>query len=497
MRISINSDLARLLDVVKDVLDEGQTLYIVGGAVRDLLLGHSLHDLDFVMPVNPIRTAKRAAKKLGVGFFVLDDERHTSRVVYHQPEDTLFPLDFVQFTGGSLLEDLSKRDFTINAMAVSIHDLKTLIDPLGGEEDLEAGLLKACSATALLDDPVRVLRAVRLALQFDLDYAPGLDDLIKAAAQHLPETSPERQRDEFFRILSGPDATLGMRQCFDFKIFDVLIPELSKQSAAPVSPPHTQTLLDHTFSVVEHYASLLAVIGERAPDYVTSPWWLLQAVEVLEPFADRITDYFNEELTPTRKKTCLVLLGALLHDIGKPAVCENDEDGHLGFSGHARVGAEIAWETTRRLQMSNLEGTWIQTLVLHHPSLLPMMNAEGLPERREIYRFYHQAGDAGIAIVLLSLAATLATSERELEQERWMKNLWVARRLLEAWWEEYDSVISPELFLDGNDLQDQFGISPGKAIGNMLAALREAQASGFVESEKEARAFVEHEMKKN
>ena len=213
MRLWTDPFITSIIAAVQQGLDPDQEVYLVGGAVRDLLLGRDLHDLDFAMGENPVPLTRKIARALNAGFFVLDDARHTTRVVYHRPDGSDFSLDFVQFTGVDLEDDLRHRDFTLNAIAVDIRQPDTLIDPLGGQADLEADLLRACSDQALLDDPVRALRAVRLAIQFDLDYAPGTETLIQAAAAHLPEATIERQRDELFRILEGSDPAQGLREC--------------------------------------------------------------------------------------------------------------------------------------------------------------------------------------------------------------------------------------------------------------------------------------------
>ncbi len=219
MRLAFNLNEEGLLRTVREALAPGQACYLVGGAVRDYLLGRPLHDLDFALPEDPTHLAKRVANRLGVGCFVLDDQRHTGRVVYKTPKGHPFPLDFVQFTGETLEEDLANRDFTLNAMALSVEDLNEVIDPLQGQADLKQGLLRPCSLHALADDPVRILRAVRLAKQFSLAYAPGLDEMAWAAAWDLHKP---RRRDSVMNCSeSSRDRTLqdGIAEAVTFLCF--------------------------------------------------------------------------------------------------------------------------------------------------------------------------------------------------------------------------------------------------------------------------------------
>lgn len=497
MRLKFNSDLFSLLDLIRSECRPGQELYLVGGAVRDVLLGQKLHDLDFVMLDNPTSLAKSIAKRLKADFFVLDDDRHTARVVYHNLEGNYFPLDFVQFTGESLLEDLENRDFTINAMAVSIFDLTAVIDPLDGQTDLTEGRIRACSNRALLDDPVRVLRGIRLALQFNFKFAQGLDVLMREAAAHLPETSYERQRDELFKILEGPHPSVGVAQCRQFQVFETLIPPLVAQEAVPASPPHVLPLFDHTISVVDHYHLLLQRLHPDSEDGENTPWWLDQFVSSLGQFSNELNEYFNEELTPGRTKRGLALLGAVLHDIGKPLTVKTGEDGRLHYYDHDNVGADLAWEAAQHLQLSKAESAWLRTLVRDHMRLLSLANAEEPPSRRSVYRFFNAVGEVGVAITLLSLADTLATYGQDLPQDKWHTKVSISQVLMTAWWEKRDAVISPLLLLNGHDLQKYFGLKPGKQIGRLMADLAEAQASGEILTEEEARAFIRAKLAKN
>lgn len=338
MRLTFKPEIKHLLDLIRWELEEERDLYLVGGAVRDALLDREIHDLDFAMGDDPTALARRVAKRLKAGFFVLDDERHTARVYYRASQGVFSPLDFVQFTGGGLEEDLRSRDFTINAMAVSLKEDDQIIDPLHGRADLSAGLLRLCSPQALLDDPVRVLRGIRLALQFGFKFVEELPAQLRAAAGSLAATSYERQRDEFFKILEGPDPGEGMRTCRKFGVFDTLIPPLIEQEGIPASPPHTLPLFDHTIDAVATYGKLLDRICSEDVTQDQSPWWLSHAAAELSGFSKEVESFFAEEITLGRSRRGLALFGALIHDIGKPLTMKTGEDDRLHYRGHARVG---------------------------------------------------------------------------------------------------------------------------------------------------------------
>jgi len=497
MRLWTDPFITSIISAILEALDLGQEVFLVGGAVRDLLLGRDLHDLDFAMGENPVRLSRKVARALNAGFFVLDDERHTTRVVHHRPDGREFPLDFVQFTGVDLEDDLRHRDFTLNAIAVEIQQPDRLIDPLNGRVDLEAGLLRTCSDEALLDDPVRALRAVRLMIQFGLAYAPGTPELIRAAAVHLPNSTIERQRDELFRILEGPDAARGLRECQGFGLLAALVPLLEAQAEIPASPPHHYPLLEHTFRVVETCQQIMDGFAQGMELGGDAPLWLTEVVVAFEPYISQQQSYYAAEVTPGRSVRSLALLGALLHDIAKPKTLTEDEQGRFHYYGHDRIGAEMTWEIARRSQLSNAEAKWLSTLVRYHMRLLPMARSENGPDRKTLYKFFRDAGEVGAAIAILYLADTRATYGPELLQEKWDRALRAARMVLQTWWQEQDEVVAPKLLLNGNDIKKEFNLAPGALIGSLIDSLREAQASGEVGDRGAACAFIIRQLEKN
>lgn len=468
MRLALNPNEEGLLRTVREALTPGQACYLVGGAVRDYLLGRPLHDLDFALPENPTHLAKRVANRLNVGYFVLDDQRHTARIVYETPDGQAFPLDFVQFTGETLEDDLANRDFTLNAMALSVEDLSEVIDPLKGQLDLKQGLLRPCSLHALVDDPVRILRAVRLTKQFSLDYAPGLGELAQAAARDLPNTSAERQRDELFRILEGPEPAGGLADAERFGVFSIMLPDLGKPDEEEVKSAR----LDQALSAATYFRTILQLLNpfEVQAYSQESPLGIL--VNEFEPFREKLHEYFTEEITMGRPKSSLTLFSLLL--MGK-SISENVP--------------ELAWESARRYQLSIAEADWVRALIQENQAVGVLAGPSELPDRRAIYHYFKKTGKVGVAIALLFLAKCLAEPGK-LSIAEWNRQLRIVQMLLNAWWEEHREVINPHMLLNGRDLQREFGLLPGAMIGQLLEELKEAQASGDVSTLDEARTFI-------
>jgi len=200
-----------LLERIAQALPAAQPVYLVGGAVRDAMLGRPVHDLDFVLGGDGMGIARALANRLGAAYYPLDESRGYARVVLQEAGATRFMLDFAPFDGPDLESDLHRRDFTLNAMAVEVHNPQQVFDPLGGAADLWAKRLRACTPQAFANDPVRILRAVRQAAALGLKIQPETRTWMRQAVPLLEQTSPERLRDELLRMLGGRQPAASLR----------------------------------------------------------------------------------------------------------------------------------------------------------------------------------------------------------------------------------------------------------------------------------------------
>jgi tRNA nucleotidyltransferase/poly(A) polymerase len=201
-----------LLERIRLALPAGVPVYLVGGAVRDALLGRTVHDLDFAVPADALNTARRLADQIGAAYYPMDSERDIARLVLVlADEGERYVIDFAAYQGPDLESDLRNRDFTINALAVDVRQPQALLDPLGGLADLLGKRLRACSPASFQADPLRILRAVRQAAALNLKIVPESLALMRQAVARLPDVSVERLRDEFFRIIDGSQPATALR----------------------------------------------------------------------------------------------------------------------------------------------------------------------------------------------------------------------------------------------------------------------------------------------
>jgi len=477
-----------LIDKVRDVLP-GQEMYLVGGAVRDILLNRLSRDLDFALPSKGISLARRVANALKADFMVLDDERDTGRVIVTESDGTRTFLDFATYRGNSLEEDLRARDFTINAIAFDLH-AQTLIDPFNGASDLRAKVIRACSPTSLSDDPVRILRAVRQAAAFEFKIELETRKAMKQAASLLPSVSPERQRDELFKMLEGPKPDASMRALEMLGIFPYLLPELPALKSIQQSAPHIHDVWEHTLSVLGHLERILAALapGYNAED--TKDLFTGLLTLRIGRFREQFAEHFAESLNTDRSVRAALFFAALYHDIQKPATKSIDESGRIRFFDHDVKGAEVATNRARAFNLSNDEVERITKIVANHmrfhffSSRLEGDKRE--PSRKAIYRFFRDSGKAGIDLILLGLADLRGTQGPTLSQETWTAALDVARILLENYWEKPQETVTPPRLLDGNEVMSELGLEPGRIIGQLLEAIREGQATGTVVNREQA-----------
>src|SRR5574341_302470 len=237
-----------------------QEIYLVGGAVRDLLLNRVSHDFDFAVPKDAVSLARRAASALHADFYVLDESFDTARLIVSTSDGGRDLLDFAAFRGPDLEADLRGRDFTINAIAFDLRN-QTTLDPLNGASDLRAKIIRACSDSSLNDDPIRILRGVRLAAAFEFKIDSHTRRSMKQAAHLLPSVSPERQRDELFRILEGQRPDASLRALGLLNVFPHLLPELSVLKHVEQPAPHVYNVWEHTLSVIQHLERILASLA--------------------------------------------------------------------------------------------------------------------------------------------------------------------------------------------------------------------------------------------
>ncbi len=401
-------------------------------------------------------------------------------------ENEPWQIDITSYAG-DIERDLLRRDFTVNAMALElagfVKDNVHLIDPSGGEEDLKKGLLRQVSDRIFDDDPSRLLRAVRLARELNLEIEPITEDSIRLCSHLIGQVASEKTREEFLKILAMPYSGNAVRYLDDLGLLCKIVPELEPMKGVKQPKEHYWDVFDHS---VECMASLEFLLHES--DWVYGR----NHLRAMVPWSAEIEEHFTEEIGGGSSRRTLLKLGALLHDIAKPGSKSINEDGRIRFIGHTRDGAAIAAAVLERLRFSSRETAYIEKLVYHH--LHPaQMSDGGLPTSRAIYRYFRDTEGAGVDIIYLALADYLAVAGPRVDEEEWRAHIEQVKYILEVH-RKQESEILPVKLISGNDIMQEFKLDPGSNIGRLLTLVREAQAAGEINTREEALNLVRHEL---
>jgi putative nucleotidyltransferase with HDIG domain len=481
MTASPHESLARTLARVHAFAQaRGLAVHIVGGLLRDQHLGRpAAANVDLAVPRGALEHAAALAAELRAAFVPLDPDAGTARVVVGGADERL-ELDVSDYRGPTLEEDLRRRDFSMNAMAVALGDWLRdparpgpVMDPTGGREAMARRELVPCSPQALAEDPLRLLRALRFQAQLGFTLHPSLPDLMRRAAEGLAAVSGERVRDELLAICATDAAAPALAALDGLGVLDVLVPELIPGRGMDQGGYHHLDVLGHQVEAVRQADRILADFAEFA-----------------EPLRGPLAAYCAETLIERRPRKSLIKLGCLLHDVGKPVNRQVHEDGEIWFIGHEHSGADIARRVVERLRLANREADLVCQLVRHH--LRPgFLSREPALTPRAIYRFYKDLGEHGPACLLTWWSDRMATRGPRSRLDQLDQQRQVVETLLTPYFFKPEEVIRPPRLVDGHDLMQRFRLPPGPRIGELLGLVEEAQAEGRVRTPEDAFALVQ------
>jgi putative nucleotidyltransferase with HDIG domain len=443
----------------------GTPAWVVGGAVRDRLLGRPTVDLDLVVAADPSALARVLAGACDGSAFRLSEQHAAWRVL---APDGAWHVDLMPLEAG-IEEDLGRRDFTINALAEPL-DGGSLLDPHGGQADLEAGRLRMVSEQGFADDPLRVLRAARLACELGLEIEPDTAAAARAHAPELARVAPERLFAELRHVVCSPAPLRGIELMDRVGATPVVLPELAALRGIEQSEYHHLDVYQHTLAVLAEVIELERDPGRAAGEHAPAVASLLA-----EPLADELT------------RGGALRFGALLHDVAKPHTRAYTPEGRVTFIGHDELGSELAAAALRRLRASGRLRAHVAGLVRNHLRLGFLVHERPLA-RRALHRYLRACEPVEVDVTLLSIADRLATRGRRAEQAI-AAHLELAREVIgEAL--EWRSAGPPAPLLRGQELAEMLGIGPGPEIGRLLAALEEAQFAGDVLTREDALALA-------
>jgi poly(A) polymerase len=453
-----------------EALGGGEGAWIAGGAVRDAALGRPVTDLDLAVAGDPGPVAKALGRALGEHAFELSAEFGTWRVV---APSRGWQIDVTVLRGATIEDDLAARDFTVGAVAVPLAGGEA-IDPFEGLADLERGVLRAVGPRSFEEDPLRLLRAARLAAQLSLTIDGETMRLAHASAARAAEPAGERRLAELRQLLGGPDPLRGLALLDQLHVTRVVLPELEATKGVGQGPNHHLDVHGHTIEVLERTLDIEADLAR----YVGEDRAAEAAAFLAEPLADEMD------------RAVALRFGALLHDIAKPAT-RAEVDGFVGFRGHDAVGVETIGQIMGRLRASRKLTRYLQALTREHLRLGFMIRDVPLPPRR-VHEYLRATEPVTVDVTLLTVADRLAARGAGpiARPEMVEAHLKLAREMVAAgldWHREGP----PRPLLRGDEIASELGIE-GPAIGEKLAELEAAQYAGEVTDRATALGLLRH-----
>ena len=460
------------------VLEElGVTSYLVGGSVRDAILGKTTRDVDIVLCGSANQAGDVLADSLHGHKIRIDFERDAARVIVGD-QDHRVVVDLLSLPRDGILPDLRRRDFTINAIATPLESavLGTwdLIDPLDGTQDIASKTIRAVSGGVFTEDPVRLLRAVRLSAENGFAIEPGTETLIRSFAPRLAESSPERTRSELLRILAARGAANWVRLMDSLGLLSVVFPELDH--ARDVSQPK-----EHYYDVFGHLVAALDYA-----DQVVSSRYEYDFVREMMPRFDGMDTYFGQDASDGHTRGTFLKLTALLHDIAKPQTKTIESSGRVRFFGHSDMGEELAENILARLRVGRRGVGMVRSMVRHHLRPRQMGNKGELPTNRAIHRYYRDLGDVALDTLYLNMADFLAARGPLITPAEMRNQVSIISHILMVGPQNQSVVSSRKGLLTGHDIMSELQIESGPLVGQLLKSVAQAEAKGRIKTRDEA-----------
>lgn len=425
---------------------DSQDAFLVGGSVRDFLSGRQPDDYDIVVIKEPESFARQLAAKTKGAFVKLGKaDMVVFRVVAH---NIIF--DISPPKGACLEDDLCRRDFTLNALAIELSSGK-LTDPAGGLSDLRDKLIRMVSDKSFTDDPLRLLRAFRMAAAFDFTIEAQTLEAVKKYAPLISRSAGERIHAEMLKIFCQSDAYPYLVQMAETGLLFAIFPELSALKGCIQNHHHAHDAFNHTMSAFYYLEKNLkdADIG--------------------------------------REQAALLKCAVLFHDIGKPYTRTSDENGEIHFYGHEQKSADMFMAIAGRLKFSNAEERFIEAVIRHHlkPLFLFQADQKNALTSKAITRFFMKYGEYAPFLLLHAIADHQGKGSN-------VSGNFIAfmKELTDRFQNRFKPKSRQPPLITGRDLIREFNLQPSPLFKKILTMIEEERLSGNLENRQQAMARV-------
>lgn len=490
MQYPINKSLLELCTTLAKNRLPGEKVYLVGGMVRDILLDQSIHDIDIAYSGDVKSFSKKVADSLDAPFFMLNENFHTARIVNTKENNTWQYMDVIRLQGENIEEDLEKRDFTINAMALDLDSIDQLIDPLRGARDLQNKMIVACSRKSFQNDPIRVMRAIRFSLLLDCQIDKSTLLSLKEAVVLLDEVTVERKRDELMRLLSLDNVSQSIHLMYHTGILEIVLPDLRKIIHAESTNHESANSWQLTFRIVKKASYLenlffSQTVGEWAKDVQSA-----QLITLLNHFRDFLKLYFQTHLNSERSLKSLLYLILLFNQYGidvKSLNPLNDIQKSMDFYNTPFNNLKLSKKEVNLASKTLTYATKIHHLALQKEYL----------SGKDVFQFFQETGESGIFVCLTTIFENLARIQLSEKVVNFEKEVGFIKTLFEGYFEKKTEWVSPPKYINGNDLVNILGEDDRTQIGYWLQRLSEESADQTIRNRQDALNFMAANYNKN
>lgn len=459
MNIIVNDEI---LNKIKENFTN--EIYLVGGSVRDYLMGIESHDRDIIVMDEDAKNFSLKLQKLFDATFVpLDEENKIYRLVM---SDKINYIDITNPVGGTIEKDLMRRDLTINAIAVNINSGE-VVDISGGVTDIKNKCIHCVNEQNFVDDPLRLLRVYRFQSLYNFSIAPETLSAICKYVELIKKPAFERINYEVLRLFSGRYAHVALENMNKTWLLEEIFPFVKELKQVPPNSHHHLDLLHHSIETVK------------------------QIQEIYDNAQDEVKEHLDRVDFGGFSRLAHLKFAGFIHDIGKFSTWTIEEGGRHRFIGHDDVGSKLAGTMLKKMHFSNKQVDYLTKMIKFHIYPSQLMSSPQITEKI-MMRFVRKMDANSIDNIILAMADRLSARGPEITDEVVEHNINLLTTLMKFYLDVRETLKPLPIFLTGNDVMEILNIKPSPKLGKIMNSLHEAQLNGDVQTREQAVEFVQN-----
>lgn len=452
----------KVINLVKNNARDAE-LYLVGGLLRDFYLNKESFDKDIIVnKIDAKELAQKLAMKLDATFVALDEENKIYRLVL---KDKINYIDIANMMGKDIQEDLTRRDLTINSIAINLKTLE-IIDVTGGINDLKEKKLRHINEQNFIDDPLRLLRAFRFQAMLGFDLDEELIGIIKRHVSKINQSAVERINYELLKLFSGDYSARALIDMDKLGLLKEILPICEDLKTVPPNLHHHLDLFSHSIEVVK------------------------QIQQIYEQSCKEVKQHLEKTDFGGTTRLAHLKFAGLLHDIGKPSTWTIEEGtGKHRFIKHDDIGSKIGKQILKENKFSKKQIDYITKIIKYHIYPSHVISAPELTDKI-FMRFIRKMDNEAIDVIIVAMADRLSARGVEITDEIVEKNISNLSSLLNFYLSVKDSLEPLPKLLSGEEIMEILNLSPSKELGKVIKSLKEAQLSGDISTKDDAFEYI-------